>query len=399
MVDRKHTRYRLEWIRDISQIPIEAWNALAVPLHTPVLEWEWLHRMEASESMRPETGWLPLHLTVWTGAELVAAAPLYVKGHSEGEFVWDYIWADVAGRLGIPYYPKMVGMSPATPVSGYRFLMAPGEDQQQLTAIMVEAIDRLCRQNNMAGLSFNFVDPQWRESMEQLGIVSWKHQSYVWENPGFVSFEDYLWSFDKNQRRNIRRERDKLRQQNLVIRPFSGEEITAALLEKMYRFYELTNAQFGPWAAKYLNLEFFTGLYEDYRHRILLLAAFEDDNVTDPVGMSFLLRKGEQIYGRYWGSSSRYDSLHFNACYYSPIEWAIEKGVRFFDPGIGSTHKVRRGFQAAAHWSLHRFFDTNLSRIMSQHIDEINAMEQERIDTLNRIIPFAENGPARQQRS
>ena len=91
---------------------------------------------------------------------MVAAAPLYVKGHSEGEFVWDYIWADVAGRLAVPYYPKMVGMSPATPVSGYRFLVAPGEDERQLTAVMVDAIDRLCRQNNMAGLSFNYVDPQ-----------------------------------------------------------------------------------------------------------------------------------------------------------------------------------------------------------------------------------------------
>ncbi|UCF95927.1 MAG: GNAT family N-acetyltransferase [Spirochaetaceae bacterium] len=395
MADEQHHRYRLEWVQDISRIPKEAWNALALPLETPVLEWEWLYQMEASESMRPETGWLPIHLTLWGGAELVAAAPLYVKGHSEGEFVWDYIWADVAGRLGIPYYPKMVGMSPATPVSGYRFLMAPGEDEQRLTAVMVEAIDGLCRQNNMAGLSFNFVDPQWLKPMEELGFVAWKHQSYVWENPGFNNFEDYLWSFDKNQRRNIRRERKKLSDQNLVIQPLSGEQITVTLLQRMYRFYELTNAQFGPWGAKYLNREFFTGLHENYRHRILLLGAFERNHEAEPVGMSFLLRKGRQLYGRYWGSSGHYDSLHFNACYYSPIEWAIHNGVRRFDPGIGSAHKVRRGFQATANWSLHRFYDPNLARIMAQHIDEINHMEQERIDALNRIVPFAEDRPPR----
>jgi len=391
MAENKHTRYRLEWIRDISEVPKEAWNALALALDTPILEWEWLHRMEASGSMRPETGWLPIHLTVWRGAELVGAAALYVKGHSEGEFVWDYIWADVAGRLEIPYYPKMVGMSPATPVSGYRFLVAPGEEEELLSAAMVEAIDGLCRQNNMAGLSFNYVDPQWLTVMENLGFVAWKHQSYLWENPGFTSFEDYLWSFDKNQRRNIRRERKKLSEQNLSIRPFSEEQITIELLEKMYGFYERKNAQFGPWAAKYLNREFFTGLFDDYRHRILLLGAYDREKDVDLVGMSFLLRKGEQIYGRYWGSAGHYDSLHFNACYYSPIEWAIANGVRRFDPGIGSSHKVRRGFQAIANWSLHRFYDPNLARIMARHIGEINRMEQERIDSLNQAAPFAEN--------
>jgi len=391
MPQNKYGHYRLEWIRDISEIPKETWNALALALPAPILEWEWLHRLEVSGSMRPETGWLPIHLTVWRGSDLAAAAALYVKGHSEGEFVWDYMWADVAGRLGIPYYPKMVGMSPATPVTGYRFLIAPGQQAEGLSALMVQAIDDLCRQNNMRALSFNYVDPQWVPVMEDLGFVAWKHQSYIWENNGFAGFEDYLWSFDKNQRRNIRRERNKLTEQNLIIQPFTGEEITLELLERMYDFYEMTNDQFGPWAAKYLNREFFTGLFDDYRHRILLLGAYDRRDNADPVGMSFLLYKGEQMYGRYWGSTGHYDSLHFNACYYSPIEWAIQNGVQRFDPGIGSAHKARRGFQATANWSLHRFYDPNLARIMAQHIGEINRMEQEQIDTLNRSVPFAEN--------
>ena len=395
MADIKYTRYRLEWVQDITKVSKEAWNVLALPLEAPILEWEWLHRMESSGSMRPETGWLPIHLAVWRGSDLVAAAPLYVKGHSEGEFVWDYLWADVAGRLGIPYYPKMVGMSPATPVTGYRFLIAPGEDEQELTGLMVRAIDDLCRQNDMAGLSFNYVDPQWLTLMKELGFVAWKHQSYVWENPGHTDFEDYLWSFDKNQRRNIRRERKKLSEQKLTIQPFSGDRISLELLEKMYDFYERHNAQFGPWAAKYLNREFFTGLFQDYRHRILLLGVYEEQNNRDPVAMSFLLHKGGQLYGRYWGSVGHYDSLHFNACYYSPIEWAIGNGIRRFDPGIGSSHKVRRGFQATANWSLHRFYNPNLALIMAKHIDQINLGEQERIDALNRIVPFAEGRPPR----
>ena len=189
MPEEQKTRYRLEWVQDISEVPKEAWNALALDLDAPILEWEWLYRMESSGSMRPETGWLPIHLTVWCRSELVAAAALYVKGHSEGEFVWDYTWADVAGRLGIPYYPKIVGMSPATPVTGYRFLIAPGENAEMLSQIMVRAIDDLCRQNNIRALSFNYVDPQWLTVMKDLGFVAWKHQSYVWKNPGYTDFE------------------------------------------------------------------------------------------------------------------------------------------------------------------------------------------------------------------
>jgi predicted N-acyltransferase len=142
-----------------------------------------------------------------------------------------------------------------------------------------------------------------------------------------------------------------------------------------------------------LNREFFTGLFDDFRHRVLLLGAYDREADRQPVGMSFLLRKGELMYGRYWGSTGHYDSLHFNACYYSPIEWAIENGVQRFDPGIGSSHKVRRGFTATANWSLHRFYDPRLARIMTQHINEINRMEQERIDALNQAVPFAERRP------
>ena len=163
---------RLEWKQQLSEIPREAWDALAVPLETPVLEWEWLRQMEISGSMRPETGWLPCHLTMWSGSDLVAAAPLYIKGHSAGEFVWDYVWADVAGQLGIRYYPKLVGMSPATPVPGYRFLIAPGSDEESLTGLMLERIEELCRANNLSGVSFNYVDPAWKPQLEAVGTFA-----------------------------------------------------------------------------------------------------------------------------------------------------------------------------------------------------------------------------------
>jgi predicted N-acyltransferase len=391
MSEPETSEYRAQWSQRIEEVPQALWDALAEPQAGPVLEWQWLREMERSGSVRPETGWLPLHLTIWKGSALAAAAPLYVKGHSEGEFVWDYLWAEVAGKIGVRYYPKLLGMSPATPVPGYRFLIAPGEDEQSLTEIMLSCIERICRDNNFGGVAFNYVDPSWRLQLTAHGFLAWRHQSFAWENPGYCSFEDYLAAFDKNQRRNIRRERRRLEEQGILLHTLTGEEISRPLLGRMYDFYEGTNAQYGPWAAKYLTREFFEGLHEGYRHRLLIVAACREGKpVEEALGMSFLLRKGDHLYGRYWGAAEHVDSLHFNACYYTPIEWAIEHGIRHFDPGIGSAHKLRRGFRAVDNWSLHRFCDPRMQRIMEANIQRINSMEQEQIEAMNEAIPFAE---------
>jgi predicted N-acyltransferase len=381
--------YRVEWKGSMSEIPKQAWDALAEPLPTPALEWEWLARLESSGSVCPDTGWLPAHLTVWQGADLVAAAPLYVKGHSEGEFVWDYAWAEVASRLAVRYYPKLVGVSPATPVPGYRFLLAPGQDEEVLTGLMLEAIESFRAANRLSGVSFLYVDPDWQAAIEARGYLAWRHQSFLWENEGYGSFEDYLARFDKNQRRNIRRELQAVESQGVRLEIHNGERITREALEQMVEFYEGTNDQFGPWAARYLTPRFLPSLYEGFRHRLLLASAFRRGE-SRPVGMSFLLTKGQGLYGRYWGSRERIDSLHFAACYYEPIRWAIQNGVRRFDPGIGSEHKLRRGFRAVANHSLHRFADPRLRGIMQRHIERINSQQQEEIDALNRAVPFAE---------
>jgi predicted N-acyltransferase len=383
---------RVEWKGSMQEIPKEAWDALAGPLPTPALEWEWLARLESSGSVCPDTGWLPAHLTVWRGSELAGAAPLYVKGHSEGEFVWDYAWAEVASRLRLRYYPKLVGVSPATPVPGYRFLIAPGQDEDSLTALMLEAIEAFRAANRLSGVSFLYADPQWQAGIEAHGYLAWRHQSFLWENEGYGSFEDYLARFDKNQRRNIRRELQAVEAQGVRLELLRGDQITREALEQMVRFYESTNDQFGPWAARYLTPRFLPSLYEGFRHRILLASAFRQGQ-RQPVGMSFLLTKGQGLYGRYWGSRERVDCLHFAACYYEPIRWAIEHGVRRFDPGIGSEHKLRRGFRAVANHSLHRFAEPRLRAVMERHISQINSQEQEEIEALNRAVPFAEARP------
>lgn len=390
MTARPSTPYTIRWVERISAIDRQAWNALALPLAAPILEWEWLRRMEESGSIAPDSGWQPRHVTVWCGGRLVAAAPLYLKTHSEGEFVFDHPWAQVAARIGVVYYPKLVGMSPVTPVEGYRFLTAAGESEERLTAVIFDAIDRYCRRYRIAGCSFHFVDPAWRPLAERAGFVGWRHQGFRWENRGFGSFEDYLGDFNSNQRRNIRRERRALEKDGIVLRAVPGRDAPRSFFPLMYGLYAHTNDQFGIWGCKYLLPAFFEGLYEDYRHRLVFMAAYDRRAPAEPVALSLLLRKGERLYGRYWGSFRRIHALHFNLCYYGPIAWAIQNGIRYFDPGMGGTHKIRRGFRSLPNFSLHRFYDPRMAHILRTNIDRINAAEQEHIEALNAALPFAE---------
>ncbi len=390
MVEQLKHRYSVAWINKLSEVPQQAWDALAMPLKTPFLEWEWLHNLETSGSATGKTGWLPNHLTLWRDRTLIAAAPLYIKGHSYGEFVFDHQWAEVAHRLGMEYYPKMLGMSPFTPVEGYRFLISPGEDEDEITAMMVHEIDDFCIKHRISGCNFLFVDPQWQPVIERHGFTPWLHHSYIWENLGFNTFDDYLQVFNANQRRNIKRERKAVVKAGLQLQTLTGEEIPNSLFSLMYDFYADTCDKFGWWGSKYLTKRFFQQLHHNYRHRVLFVAAYSEQDNRLPVGMSFCLFKDERLYGRYWGSFQEIDCLHFDACYYAPIDWAITNNMQIFDPGAGGRHKKRRGFPAKPNYSLHRFYNNRLQQILCPYILEVNQLEQQEIAAINAELPFSQ---------
>jgi predicted N-acyltransferase len=389
MVENLKPRYSAAWMQKIAEVPQLAWDALAMPLKTPFLEWEWLHNLEVSGSAIAKNGWLPNHLTLWREQNLIAAAPLYIKGHSYGEFVFDHQWADLAERLGINYYPKLLGMTPFTPVEGYRFLIAPGEDEVEITAIMLHEIDNFCVKHRLSSCHFLFVDPEWKPLLENQGFTAWLHHSYIWENLGFNSFDDYLAVFNANQRRNIKRERKAVTTAGLQLQTLTGDRISNSLLELMYDFYADTCDKFGWWGSKYLTKRFFAQLH-NYRHRVLLVAAYSEHDERQPLGMSFCLYKDDRLYGRYWGSFQEIDCLHFDACYYAPIEWAIANNMQLFDPGAGGRHKKRRGFPAQPNYSLHRFYGDRLQHILCTYIGEMNELEQREIETINAELPFSQ---------
>ncbi|MDB9438850.1 GNAT family N-acetyltransferase [Dolichospermum lemmermannii CS-548] len=388
MIKEHKPHYSLVWTHTIADVPQADWDALAMPLKTPFLEWDWLHNLEISQSVTANTGWLPNHLILWRDKTLIAAAPLYLKGHSQGEFVFDQQWAELASRLGIEYYPKLLGMTPFTPAEGYRFLIAAGEDEEEITAVMLHEIDSFCVKHRISGCHFLYVDPQWRPILERQGFTTWLHHNYVWENANFQTFDDYLTGFNANQRRNIKRERKAVEKAGLKLQALTGEEIPNSLFPLMYDFYADTCDKFGWWGSKYLTKNFFEQLHHNYRHRVVFFAAYNEQDPRQPVGMSFCLFKEDKLYGRYWGSFQDIDCLHFDACYYAPIEWAIAHGIQNFDPGAGGKHKKRRGFPATANYSLHRFYNNRLGQIILPWVREVNQMEQKEMDAINAELPF-----------
>lgn len=388
MIKEHKPNYSLVWTHTIADVPQSAWDALAMPLKTPFLEWDWLHNLEISQSVTANTGWLPNHLILWRDGTLIAAAPLYLKGHSQGEFVFDHQWAELASQLGVEYYPKLLGMAPFTPAEGYRFLIAPGEDEEEITALMLHEIDNFCVKHRISGCHFLYVDPQWRPILERQGFTSWLHHSYIWENANFQTFDDYLTGFNANQRRNIKRERKAVEKAGLRLQALTGEEIPNSMFPLMYHFYADTCDKFGWWGSKYLTKQFFEQLHDNYRHRVVFFAAYNQEDPHQPVGMSFCLFKEDKLYGRYWGSFQDIDCLHFDACYYAPIEWAIAHGIQNFDPGAGGKHKKRRGFPATPNYSLHRFYNNRLGQIILPWIRKVNQMEQQEMDAINAELPF-----------
>ena len=379
--------YSLTWVANIAEIEQSSWDSLAKPLKTPFLEWEWLTNCETSGSAIAQKGWQPCHLTIWRNNSLIAAAPLYLKGHSYGEFVFDNQWADLAYRLGIEYYPKLLGMSPFTPVVGYQFLIAAGEDEKLITKMMVAEIDDFCDRNHLSGCNFLFAEPNWQKRMEKQGYRSWRHYSYIWSNQNFASFDDYLKMFTSNQRKNIKRERKAITKAGLELKVFAGAEIPSHLYPWIYKFYSSTCDKF-YWGSKYLTRKFFEQLDPNFSDRVVLFVAYRLEGDPDPVGMSFCLRKEDKLYGRYWGCLEEYNALHFEACYYKPIEWAIANGIKTFDPGAGGSHKKRRGFPATPNHSLHRYRDRRMSKILNHYIGEMNAMSSAEIEAINNELPF-----------
>jgi len=367
----------IEVFEGVAALPREMWNEL-VGDASPFLEWEWLASLEESGAVGEATGWVPRPLVVRDGERLVAACPLYLKMHSEGEFVFDHGWADAAHRAGIRYYPKLLAGVPFTPVAGRRFLVAEGEDRALWTRRLAVALRELCDTNQLSGVHVNFCREEDLAEVEPAGFLTRVGIQYHWHNHGYRDFEDYLERFRSKRRNQIRRERRSLHEQGVEIEVFTGDAVTPSLKDAAYRFYRATVDE-RPWGRAYLPPELFDLLWERFRHRLCLVFARRDKRW---IGGTVNVQKGDALYGRYWGATEYVPHLHFNVCYYAAIEHCLDRGLARFEPGAGGDYKQMRGFDAQPTWSLHYLAEPRLAQAVERFLEAERDDARQTIDWL-----------------
>jgi predicted N-acyltransferase len=366
---------QIELAEGVAELPAAEWDAL-VGDESPFLEWAFLSSLEAAGTLETDSGWAPKPLVARQDGRLVAACPLYVKTHSEGEFVFDFAWADAAYRAGIDYYPKLLVGVPFSPVSGARFLVAPGADRALWIERLGSALRQICLDNGLSSVHVNFCQRDEAEALAAIGFHTRIGLQYHWHNHGYTDFEGYLGAFRSKRRNQVRRERRELAAQGVKIETYAGDAIREELVEPMYRFY-LSTLRARAWGRQYLNRRAFELLVERFRERLVFVIA---EQAGEPIAGTFNVQKGDALYGRYWGATRMLRHLHFNVCYYAAIEHCIEAGLARFEPGAGGEYKQVRGFDAAPTWSSHFLADARLAGAVERFLERERGHAEETIE-------------------
>jgi predicted N-acyltransferase len=386
--------HRIDLLDGVGEVPRDEWNAL-VRDESPFLEWDWLASLEHAGCVTPATGWRPRPLVVREGDRLLAACPLYEKEHSEGEFVFDWAWADAAERAGIRYYPKLLAGIPFTPVAGSRFLVAAGQDRALWTPRIAAALREICLAGELSGVHVNFCHEQETRLLAGSDFMLRVGIQYHWRNAGYRCFEDYLARFRSKRRNQIRRERRALAEQRIELETLAGDAIPDALFEPIFRCYR-ANVRAHTWGRQYLNLRFFELLRGRFRERLCFVVARRGGEI---LAGTLNVVKGDGFYGRYWGALRPVRYLHFNACYYAAIEFCIERGLARFEPGAGGDYKWLRGFDATPTYSLHFLAEPRLAHAVGRFLAAERREARRVIDELDRQSPLHGKAAAGSPRS
>jgi predicted N-acyltransferase len=346
-----------ESLRDLGEA---AYRSLTDEDTPPFLRFEWLDALERTGCVAPERGWLPMHLSLHSGGELVAAAPAYVKGNSEGEFVFDHAWARFAQTtLGVRYYPKLVVAVPFTPATGPRVLMRKGAPRENVLAAFASGLSELCERARLSSAHVLFPPADEAEALAERGLQHRHGVQYHWHNAGYADFDAFLARFDSKRRHQIKRERRELAERGVSLEVLTGDSLSVADADFVFDFYGVTIDKF-PWGRRYLCREFFEEVLATMPEALHVVVAKERASGKRLAGAFNLLGKNA-LYGRYWGALVELPFLHFNVCFYEGIEDAIRRGLALFEPGAGGEHKLSRGFEPTITHSVHHLGDERLS--------------------------------------
>ena len=374
--------YRTHIVSDLSEVGQASWDALvqAQAAPTPFLSYAFLHALHASGSASPETGWQPQFLLLFDEQDALAAAlPLYVKGHSYGEYVFDWAWADAYQRHGLDYYPKLLSAIPFTPVAGAR-LMARDADAR---AALVDVLCATQQATEVSSTHVLFPPEDEAQQLRDAGFLLRSGVQFHWLNGGYRSFDDFLATLEQKKRKNIRAERRKVAEAGVTLRRVRGVDATRedwVLFNRCYR-----NTYREHHSTPYLNLDFFLRIGETMPDNILLVIAQKEGRA---IAASLVIHDADTLYGRYWGALEHVACLHFETAYYQPLEFCIEQGIATFEGGAQGEHKMARGFLPtrtwSAHWLAHPSFADAVERFLEREAGGID----DYMDELNERNPF-----------
>jgi len=372
-------------LASVAQLGRAAWDGVAVARQAiPFLHHGFLSALEDAGALGPRVGWVGAHLAIsagGAGGPLLGIAPAYVKGHSLGEFVYDWAWAEAAERAGGRYYPKLVLAAPFSPVTGERLLVTPGLDpeldQMVREALLMAAVDQ-ARALGCSGVHLLFCTEDEARLAEGHGFVHRLGCQFHWENEGYPDFEAFLARFDSKRRNQVRRERRRVSAQGVSVRSYVASEVEDAFVGPAFDFYARTIERFA-WGRRYLNRRVFELLWERMRPYLQLTLAWRQGDIVGGAlnleslpglarGATSDAACGATRYGRYWGALAEVDGLHFEVCAYAAIEDCIRRGIKGFEAGAGGEeHKLGRGFLPHRTHSVHLLFEPGLHRAIADY--------------------------------
>ncbi|HUN47766.1 MAG TPA: GNAT family N-acetyltransferase [Stellaceae bacterium] len=374
---------RVRIVERLSDVPAAEWDACAGS-DNPFVSHAFLEALEASGSATAETGWLPQHILVEDErGRLLGAAPLYLKSHSYGEYVFDHGWANALERAGGRYYPKLQAAVPFTPVTGPRLLRRPGTDRE-VTATLIAALIEVARAHKVSSLHVTFPTSEEWEQFGAAGFLQRAGRQFHWENAGYRTFEDFLAALNSRKRKQIRRERRDALATGIEIETLTGGNLESRHWDAFYRFYMAMTER--KWGGGYLTREFFDLLHRRLADRVVLVMARQGKRY---VAGALNLVGGDTLYGRNWGVIGDFPFLHFEVCYYRALDFAIARGLKRVEAGAQGEHKIQRGYLPVPTYSAHWIRDPDFARAVESFLArERQSVEQEMAMLEDELSPF-----------
>ena len=357
---------KADFVNSIDKINESTWQLLANS-SSPFSSYTFFKALEKSQSVCNKTGWQPHHLLCSNEEEVSAILPMYIKQHSWGEYVFDWAWADAYEKHNIPYYPKLVATIPFTPISSSK-LMTNNIELPQLFPTLTEH----CLEQNINSWHILYTQETRKQEFKTQNIFNRNTVQFHWFNRQYNDFNDFLSTFSARKRKNVKKERLSITQQNIKVRQILGKNITPQELSFFYLTYQLTYLKRGH--SPHLTADFFEQAVKSLPNNILLVIASVDER---DIACAWFFFDEQQLYGRYWGSTETFNNLHFELCYYQGIEFCIEHKLQVFNPGAQGEHKIQRGFEPilthSYHWIKHIDFRTAIQQYCLQEQQQMQS--------------------------